>query len=180
MTTENLQYPIGAFRFGQPITERERTIFLSQIAEAPAKLRTAVADLSDSQLDTPYRPGGWTVRQVVHHLPDGHLQWYVRIKLALTETDSAVPAFSEDLWATLPDGRYGAIEPSLQFFEGLHARAVLFFGSLTPQDWARKMGQSERGSLIIQDVVPALAWHSRHHIAHITELRKRMGWLAPE
>jgi uncharacterized damage-inducible protein DinB len=178
MSTADPRYPIGTFQFGLPITEQDRSLFLSQIAEAPSKLRAAVVDLSESQLDTPYRRDGWTVRQVVHHLPDGHLQWYVRAKLALTDTESAVQAFSENLWAELPDGRVGPIEPSLQFFEGLHARTVLFFESLGPQDWTRKLGHSERGSLIIQDIVPALAWHSRHHTAHITELRKRMGWLA--
>jgi hypothetical protein len=180
MSNADLQYPIGTFRFGLPISERERTIALTQIAEAPAKLRAAVAGLSDRQLDTPYRPDGWTVRQVVHHLPDGHLQWYVRTKLALTGKESGTQGFSENLWAELPDGQYGAIEPSLRFFEGLHARMVLSFESLTPQDWAREMARSERGTLIIQDVVPALAWHSRHHTAHITELRKRMDWLAAE
>jgi len=180
MSTENLQYPIGTFQFGLPITPQERTLFLSQIADAPANLRAAVANLSESQLDTPYRPGGWTVRQVVHHLPDGHLNWYVRAKLALTEDEPAVQSFSENLWAELPDGRSGAVEPSLRIFEGAHARMVLLFESLTPQEWARRLSHSERGSLTIQDIVPALAWHSRHHTAHITELRKRMSWLAPE
>jgi uncharacterized damage-inducible protein DinB len=180
MPTTDLQYPIGTFQFGLPVTPQERTPFLSQIAEAPAKLRSAVAHLSENQLDTPYRPGGWTVRQVVHHLPDGHLNWYIRAKLALTETEPAVQAFSENAWAELPDARSSAIEPSLRIFEGVHARTVLFFESLAPQDWTRKLVHSDRGLLTIQDIVPALAWHSRHHTAHITELRRRMGWLAPE
>jgi len=180
MSSESLQYPVGQFQFGLPFTAEERALFLSQVAEAPARLRAAVVDLSESQLDTPYRPGGWTVRQVVHHLPDGHLNWYIRAKLALTETEPAVQAFSENLWAELPDAKSGAIEPSLRMFEGLHARTVLFFEALAPQDWTRKLLHSDRGSLTIQDILPALAWHSRHHTAHITELWKRMGWLAAE
>jgi len=178
MSTPDLRYPIGPFQFGLPITAQERGLYLSQVAEAPAKLRAAVAHLSEEQLDTPYREGGWTVRQVVHHLPDSHLNWYIRAKLALTANEPAIQAFDENLWAELPDGRAGAIEPSLRIFEGIHARTVLFFESLAPEQWTRKLLHSERGSLTIENILPALAWHPRHHTAHITELCKRMGWLA--
>jgi len=178
MSTDDLRYPIGPFQFGLPFSAHERAVFLSQVADAPAKLRAAVAELSDAQLDTPYRDGGWTVRQVVHHLPDAHLNWYIRGKLALTEHEPTMKPFAEDLWAELPDSRAGAIEPSLQIFEGIHARTVLLFESLAPEDWTRKFFHPERGTLTIQDILPALAWHSRHHTAHISELRRRRSWVA--
>lgn len=176
MSTPDLRYPVGPFQFGIPVSAQERRVFLAQVAEAPAKLRAAVTGLSDAQLDTPYRPEGWTVRQVVHHLPDSHLNWYVRGKLALTEHEPTIQPFSENLWADLQDGRAGAIEPSLRVLEGIHARTVLFFESLASEDWTRKFLHPERGSLTIEDILPALAWHSRHHTAHITELRQRLRW----
>jgi uncharacterized damage-inducible protein DinB len=179
MSTADPRYPIGPFQFGLPVSAQERSLYFLQVAEAPAKLRAAVAHLSDAQLDTPYRAGGWTVRQVVHHLPDSHLNWYVRAKLALTEDEPKIQPFSENLWAELHDSRYGAIEPSLRILEGIHARTVLFFESLAPPEWTRKFFHPELGVLTIQDILPAFAWHSRHHTAHITELYKRMGWLAP-
>jgi uncharacterized damage-inducible protein DinB len=179
MSTRDPRYPIGEFRFGLPVSVAERTALLTQVAEAPAKLRAAVAHLSDAQLDTPYRAGGWTVRQVVHHLPDSHLNWYVRAKLALTENEPTIQPFSENLWAELDDGRAGSIEPSLRLLEGIHARMVFFFESLAPQDWTRRFFHPERGVLTIQDILPAFAWHARHHTAHISELRERMGWVAP-
>jgi uncharacterized damage-inducible protein DinB len=169
----DLRYPIGPFKSPLPFPAQERAVYLSQVAEAPAKLRAAVVHLSDAQLDTPYRAGGWTVRQVVHHLPDGHLNWYLRAKFALTGSEPSLP-FDENVWAELPDGRCGEIEPSLMFFEGLHARTVLLFESLTPEDWTRKLSRSE--IMAIHDILPRSAWHSRHHTAHITELCKRMGW----
>jgi hypothetical protein len=178
MSTANLRYPIGPFQFGLPVSAQERSLYLAQVAEAPAKLRAAVASLSDAQLDTPYRAGGWTVRQVVHHIPDSHLNWYVRAKLALTEGQPTIQPFSENLWAELQDGRAGAIEPSLRILEGVHVRTVLFFESLAPADWKRKFFHPERGVLTIEDILPALAWHSRHHTAHIVELRQRMDWMA--
>src|SRR5271154_5445339 len=138
MSTPDLRYPIGPFQFGLPITAQERGLYLSQVAEAPAKLRAAVAHLSEEQLDTPYREGGWTVRQVVHHLPDSHLNWYIRAKLALTEQEPTIQPFAENLWAELRDGRTGSIESSLRILEGIHARTVLFFESLAPEDWTRK------------------------------------------
>jgi hypothetical protein len=176
MSPVDLRYPVGPFQFGLPVSTQERSLYLTQVAEAPALLRAAVANLSDIQLDTPYRTDGWTVRQVVHHLPDSHLNWYVRAKLALTEQEPAIQPFNENLWAELPDGRADVIEPSLRIFEGVHARTVLFFKSLGAADWDRKFFHPERGGLAIQHILPALAWHSRHHTAHITELRKRAGW----
>lgn len=176
MPAADLQYPIGPFRFGLPYSIEERSLYLSQVAQATAKLGEAVANFSEAQLDTPYRAGSWTVRPVVHHLPDSHLNWYVRAKLALTEDEPNIRPFSETSWAELPDSHAGAIEPSLRILEGLHARAVLFFESLAPQDWRRRFFHPERGVLTIQDILPAFAWHARHHTAHITALRDRKGW----
>src|SRR3984885_239988 len=175
----DLRYPIGKFHFDGPLTEDQKRTSLDDIARTPAHLRAAVSGLSDVQLDTPYRPGGWTVRQVVHHIPDSHLNWYIRAKLALTQNEPTIQPFNENLWAELPDGRAGAIEPSLTILEGIHARTTLFFGSLAPQDWTRKFFHPERGALTIEDILPALAWHSRHHTAHISGLRRRIGWVAP-
>jgi DinB superfamily len=138
MPASDPRYPIGPFQFGLPVAANERPLLLSQLAEAPAKLRAALADLSTAQLDTPYRAGGWTVRQVVHHLPDSHLNWYIRAKLALTEQEPTILPFAEDVWTEPPDGRAGAIEPSLGILEGIHARTVLFFNALASQDWMRK------------------------------------------
>jgi len=119
MSTADLRYPVGPFEFGLAVSAQERSMYLSQVAEAPPKLRAAVENLSDAQLDTPYRAGGWTVRQVGHHLPDSHLNWHIRAKLALTEDEPTIKAFGENLWAELPDGRTGAIEPSLRILEGI-------------------------------------------------------------
>ena len=169
------RYPIGHFRAAEAnLTDHASHIAI--IAALPENLRAATDRLSDSQLDTPYRDGGWTVRQVVHHLPDSHLNWYIRAKLALTEDEPTIQPFSENLWAELRDGRTGDIEPSLRILEGIHARTVLFFEALPSQEWTRKFFHPERGSLTIEDILPALAWHSRHHTAHITELTKRLGW----
>ncbi|HEY1757003.1 MAG TPA: putative metal-dependent hydrolase [Bryobacteraceae bacterium] len=172
----DLRYPIGPYRFGHPVSTEDRPLYLAQLAEAPAKLRAAVAGLSDAQLDTPYRPGGWTVRQVVHHLADAHVNWYIRPKLAVTGSKPAIKAYDESLWAELPDARISPIEPSLMIFEGIHARWVLFFESLQPEDWSREFLHPERGLLSVDDALSAMAWHSRHHTAHITGLRQREGW----
>jgi uncharacterized damage-inducible protein DinB len=172
----DLRYPIGPFKFGLPVSSEDRPLHLLQLAEAPAKLRAAVAGLTEAQLDTPYRPGGWTVRQVVHHLADAHVNWYIRPKLAVTETEPTIKPYDESLWAQLPDARTGPIEPSLMLFEGVHARWVLFLKSLAPEDWSRKFMHPEWGVLTIEDILPGMAWHSRHHTAHITGLRERMGW----
>jgi hypothetical protein len=172
----DLRYPVGPFTFGLPVSPEDRPLHLSQLAEAPAKLRAAVAGLSDAQLDTPYRPEGWTVRQVVHHLADAHVNWYIRPKLAVTESEPTIVPYDESLWAQLPDARTGPVEPSLMMFEGVSARWVLFFQSLAPEDWRRKFMHPEWGVLTVEDVLPAMAWHCRHHTAHITCLRERMVW----
>jgi uncharacterized damage-inducible protein DinB len=172
----DIRYPVGRFDFADPHRSEDRPVWIQQLTAAPSNLRGAVTGLSDMQLDTPYREGGWTLRQVVHHLADGHLNWYIRPKLALTEEIPTIKPFAENLWAELPDGRTGPIEPSLQIFEGVTARWVRFFESLTPEEWLREYAHPERGTLTVEDALRAMAWHSRHHTAHITELRKRRGW----
>lgn len=172
----DIRYPVGRFDFKDPSRVEDRPVLLAQLAEAPGKLRAAVAGLSDSQLDTPYRSGGWTVRQVVHHLADAHVNWYIRSKLAITEDLPLTKPYAEQLWSELADARNSPIEPSLQIFEGVTARWRRLFESLAPGEWSRKFSNAEWGELSVEDTLRGIAWHSRHHTAHITVLRKRMGW----
>jgi uncharacterized damage-inducible protein DinB len=172
----DLRYPIGRFNFKDPFRAEDRPLWLAQLAEAPAKLRAAVAGLSDSQLDTPYRPEGWTVRQVVHHLADAHVNWYIRPKLAVTEDQPVTKAYAEQLWAELADARTSPVEPSLQMLEGVTARWRRFLESLAPEQWSRTFSNPEWGTLSVEDTLRAMAWHTRHHTAHITQLRRRMDW----
>ena len=173
---DDLRYPIGTFEFGVPIQPEERPALVAQFAAAPGNLRAAIEGLTLAQLDTPYRPGGWTVRQLVHHLADAHLNWYVRTKLAVTEAEPTIKPYDESRWAELDDARTAPVELSLALFDALQRRWVQFFGSLTPAEWLRKFHHPERGTLTVEDTLPVLAWHARHHTAHITALRKRMGW----
>ena len=131
---------------------------------------------SKEQLDTPYRPGGWTVRQVVHHLPDSHMNAYVRFRLALTENEPTIKPYEQQLWAELPDAKTADIEMSLKLFEGLHQRWVLLLRSMKPEDFHRKYIHPESGVNVLDNVLQLYAWHGKHHVAHITSLRKRMGW----
>ncbi|MDQ3223410.1 MAG: putative metal-dependent hydrolase [Gemmatimonadota bacterium] len=154
---------------------RERRI--GEIAAAPGHLREAVAGLTAEQLETPYRPAGWTVRQVVHHLPDSHLNAYTRIKLALTEEEPTIKPYEEARWAELPDARTGPIEPSLALLESLHQRWLLLLRQLRPSDFERRFRHPEHGRIFqVEEAVAMYAWHGRHHVAHITSLRRRMGW----
>jgi uncharacterized damage-inducible protein DinB len=176
MTTD-LRYPIGPFQLQGEVTESRRQGWIAEIAAAPAGLRAAVAGLDEGQLETPYRPEGWTVRQVVHHLPDSHLNAYTRFKLALTEDHPTIKPYEEARWAELADGRSGPIEVSLALLDALHARWVLLLRSLGPEDFARTYRHPEYGTTFELDQVLALyAWHGRHHTAHITALCRRMGW----
>jgi uncharacterized damage-inducible protein DinB len=172
----DLRYPIGRYEPGPPPDAEARTALLAQLAEIPGRLRSAVAGLSDGQLDTPYRSGGWTVRQVVHHLADAHLHWYARTKLAVTEDEPVVMPWDEALWAELEDARTGPLEPSLMLLEGLHRRWAALFGSLTEEQWKRRLVHPERGVFVLEGTLPMCVWHGRHHTAQIAELRRRMGW----
>lgn len=170
------RYPIGKFHYEGPPSEQQRRQFLDEIASTPANLRAAVRGLSPAQLDTPYRDGGWTVRQVVHHVPDSHLNSYVRFKLALTEDDPTIKPYAEDRWAELADSKSTPIEVSLTLLDSLHDRWVRLLRSLNADDWKRTFRHPELGAMTLEKNLALYAWHGRHHVAHITELRKRMGW----
>jgi hypothetical protein len=172
----DLRFPIGRFKLeGAPADDDVRQA-INHIAEAPAKLRAAVDGLSGQQLDTPYRPEGWTVRQVVHHVPDSHLNSYCRFKLALTEDEPTIKAYHEDRWAELEDSRATPIEVSLALLESLHQRWVSLLNSLEPADFLRTFRHPEIGVVTLAQNACLYAWHGQHHAAHITTLRERMGW----
>ena len=175
MTTTDLSYPIGKFA-GERIGPGNRRRILLEISELPGRLRDAIEGLTDRQLDTVYRPGGWTVRQVVHHVADSHLHSYLRTKFALTQNEPTIMAYDENLWAGLKDAKSGPVEPSLLILEGVHLRWGLLLDSLSEADWAKRFVHPERGNVVLNENIPMYAWHGRHHTAHITELRKRVGW----
>ncbi|MBN2009086.1 bacillithiol transferase BstA [candidate division KSB1 bacterium] len=172
----DLRYPIGKFKFDGPISEEQRIKRIQQIEELPLKLREAVAGLTEEQLDTPYRPDGWTVRQVVHHLADSHLNNYIRIRFALTEDKPTIMPYNQAHWAELFDARAANIDLSLALLTALHARWVMLIKSITSEDWNRTYLHPEMGTVTFDMNISLYAWHSRHHVAHITELRKRNGW----
>src|ERR1700752_2337778 len=170
------RYPVGKFKYDGLLTEEQRKACLDDVASTPANLRTAVKGLSEAQLDTPYRPGGWTVRQVVHHVPDSHMNSYVRFKLALTEDEPTIKPYAEDKWAQLADTKATPIEVSLTLLDSLHDRWVRLLRSLTPDDWKKTFLHPALGPMTLEKTLALYAWHGRHHVAHITELRKRMSW----
>jgi len=170
------RFPIGKFHYDGPPTAAQKQLFIDDIAQTPANLRAAVKGLSDAQLDTPYREGGWTVRQVVHHLPDSHINSYVRFKLALTEDQPTIKPYAEDRWAELDDTKATPVEVSLTLLDSLHDRWVRLLRSITPEDWKRTFLHPELGPMALEKTLAIYAWHGRHHVAHITELRKRMAW----
>lgn len=170
------RYPIGKFHFEGAPTPNQRTKLIAEIEQAPIALRGAVEDLSPEQLDTPYRDGGWTVRQVVHHVPDSHMNAYVRWKLALTEDEPTIKPYAEDRWAQLADTQSTPVEVSLALLESLHTRWVQLLRSLQPADWKRNFRHPELGLVSLEKSLAIYAWHGKHHLAHVTELKKRMGW----
>jgi uncharacterized damage-inducible protein DinB len=172
----DLRYPIGKFTYNGPLPEDQKQKFLDEIAQAPANLRTAVKGLSDQQLDTPYRPEGWTVRQVAHHVPDSHLNAYIRFKLALTEEEPTIKPYAEDRWAKLHDTQATPVEVSLTMLDSLHDRWLRLLRSLQPEDWKLAFRHPELGLVTLEKNLALYAWHGRHHAAHITLLRERNGW----
>ena len=173
----DLRYPIGEFQIeSEDLTKEQRHLFIEQISIAPAQLRAAIAGLTDGQLDTPYRPEGWTVRQVVHHVPDSHMNAYIRFKLALTEDEPTIKPYNEALCAALDDSRLAPVDASLDLLESLHNRWITLLKLISPLDWARSFRHPERGRVSLNMNVALYAWHGRHHVAHITSLRERMGW----
>lgn len=172
----DLRFPIGKFSYSGSLTPEQKNTFLDDIAQTPSRLRSAIEGLSPEQLDTPYRPEGWTVRQVVHHVPDSHLNSYVRFKLALTEENPTIKPYAEGLWAELGDTKATPIEVSLALLESLHDRWVRLLRSLTPEQWKRTFRHPEAGEMNLEKTLALYSWHGKHHVAHITELRKRMTW----
>ena len=173
---EDLRYPIGKFSFPESSTAAQRELWRKEIAEAPEKLHAAIAGLTLERLDTPYRPGGWTVRQVVHHVPESHMNSYVRFKLALTEDTPVIKPYDEALWAKLPDVLDTPIEVSLTLLESLHARWVRMLTLMAEGDYMRSFRHPELGLVRLDQNLALYAWHGKHHVAHITRLRERMGW----
>ena len=170
------RFPIGKFSFPDSITADQRNQFIADIEKTPANLRAAVGGLSRQQLDTPYRDGGWTVRQVTHHVPESHMNAYIRFKLALTEDEPTIKPYMEDRWAKLKDVESTPIETSLTLLDSLHDRWVRLLRSLGPEEWKRTFRHPELGVVPLEKNLALYAWHGKHHTAHITELKKRMGW----
>lgn len=170
------RFPIGKFHYDGPPSPQQRGKFIDEIAQTPLALRAAIDGLSAQQLDTPYREGGWTVRQVVHHVPDSHMNAYVRFKLALTEDEPTIKPYAEDRWAQLPDTKATPLEVSLTLLDCLHTRWVELLRLMEEHDWKRQFRHPELGVVPLEKNVALYAWHGKHHVAHITELRKRMGW----
>ncbi len=176
---DNLKYPIGRYQAPAVISPDIRAGWIEQMAVLPANFSKAVAGLNDAQLDTPYRPGGWTVRQVVHHVPDSHMNSYMRFRLALTEDVPLIKPYEEAAWAKLSDAHSGPVAASLMLLDGLHQRFVLLLRSLSDADFARTFRHPELGEKRLDWTLGLYAWHSLHHTAHITNLRAREAWQLP-
>jgi hypothetical protein len=174
--SRDLQFPVGKFAAQSLVTDDTRRTCIREISGAPAALRAAVAGLAAPQLDTPYRPGGWTVRQVVHHVPDSHMNAYCRFKFALTENNPAIKAYDEAAWANVADTAKTPLDVSLSLLDALHARWVVLLESMQAEDFARSLQHPEKGTITLDWMLQLYAWHGRHHAAHVTELRKREGW----
>jgi hypothetical protein len=170
------RYPIGRFVSSEAIDAEQIRGYIATLATTPENMRAAVDGLSRVQIDTPYREGGWTVRQLVHHVADSHMNAYCRTRQALTEDWPVALAYDEKSWAELSDARTLPVEISLELLEPVHRRWVALFESLTPEDWQKGYKHSEGGPTTVAKVAAMYDWHSRHHIAHITELRKSRGW----
>ena len=171
----DLRYPIGKFDLSAPVAADDRPQLIDQIEAAPAGLHEAVRDLNGEQLDTPYRPDGWTVRQTVHHVADSHMNSYIRWRLALTEDEPLIKPYDEKKWAELVDARL-PVEVSLDLLENLHRRWVVLLRNLSGADFARTFRHPEIGLVRLDTNLALYAWHGRHHTAHITSLRQRNGW----
>ena len=167
---DKLRYPVGRMeRPATPLDAGTRATHLQTIEQLPARIRSLVAGLTDAQLDTPYRPGGWTVRQVVHHIPDSHLNAYIRMKLALTEDTPAIKTYHEELWAELPEAKAGDVDPSLALLDGLHRRWIAFLRAVPEKDLTKAFVHPEWGRVPVDEAIAMYAWHCRHHTAHISQ-----------
>jgi hypothetical protein len=173
---DHLRYPIGKYKAPTEYTNELREGFISDIEEAPFYLRQAVENLDDEQLNTLYRPGGWSVEQVIHHIPDSHMNAYIRTKLALTEKEPTIKPYDQGAWALLEDYNTTPVETSLKLLDEIHTRWVILLKSLNPDQFARTMKHPEIGLIDINWLLAQYAWHGKHHIAHINSLKQRMGW----
>lgn len=177
MDLEKLQYPIGKFQYSGEITKRVIDGWIDEIAALPQKLRMTVENLTEEQLNTQYRPDGWTIRQVVHHLADSHLNSLIRFKLSLTEETPTIRPYFEDRWAELPDYRLVPLETVLNFLDHLHEMWLILLRSLNEKDLARQFYHPESNEHIdLATNIGIYAWHCRHHLAHITTLIEKKGW----
>ncbi len=170
------RFPIGPCPREPGLTPEKRRAWTQAIADTPKQMRAAVAGLSEQQLDTSYREGGWTVRQVVHHVPESHMNAYTRFRLALTENEPTIKPYDQDAWAKMIDSQTAPIEPSLTLLEALHQRWIALLESLADEDFNRRFRHPEIGIVTVGEVLGMYAWHGPHHVAHITQLRKRMNW----
>src|SRR5438105_5983664 len=171
----DLRYPIGEYQPKSPLSADERRAAIEILAATSAKFRAALAGLTPQQVETPYRPDGWTVRQLAHHVPDSHMNGYIRCKLALTEHEPTIKPYDQDRWAELADVRV-PIEVSVALLDAVHQRWVALLRGIAPKDFERRLNHPERGVISIDEVLNTYAWHGPHHVAHITQLRERMGW----
>jgi hypothetical protein len=172
----DLRYPIGKFVEDPNVTDEKRQQWIGEIVGAPALFRFAVAGLTGEQLDTPYREGGWTVRQVIHHMADSHSHVPIRFRLALTEDEPTLKGYDTNKWAELPDAKTGPIEPSLALFEAVHNRWALLLRAMAAKDFARTFKRADGQVHTLDRALQTYAWHGKHHAAHILGLRERMGW----
>ena len=170
------RYPTGKFTFNPSVTPEMRRESIAAIREAPSALRTAVRGLDETQLNTPYRDGGWTVRQVAHHVPESHKNAFTRFKLALTEDNPTIKPYNEDAWVKLGDVARTPVETSVALLEALHARWVTLLDVMTPADFGRPLVHPDSGPMNLDRMLQLYAWHGRHHVAHITTLRARKNW----
>ncbi|HEY6547720.1 MAG TPA: putative metal-dependent hydrolase [Vicinamibacteria bacterium] len=174
---DDLRYPVGEFQApAAALSAAQRTAFIDEIDRAPAALRAALLGLGPAQLDTPYRPGGWTLRQVAHHVPDSHMNAYVRVCLALTEDEPTIKPYAEDRWAELKLARTAPVEMSLELLELVHRRLVMVLREISPPEWVRRLRHPERGVVDLDWMLAQYEWHGRHHVGHVASLRRRMGW----
>ena len=173
---QDLRYPIGKADMKTPLAGGERAQRIDSIAALPAQLRKAVTGLTDAQLDTPYRPGGWTVRQLVHHVADSHMNAFIRFRLGLTEENPTIKPYDEKAWCELPDMRHMRVDVSLKLLESLHERMVHLLRNVPPSHFQRSIYHPENGPMTLDAMVSLYAWHGQHHTAHVTALRQREGW----
>lgn len=174
--TEDIRYPVGKWVREPKLDAAGRAACFKAIGDVPATLAAAVAGLTDAQLDTPYREGGWSPRQIVHHLADSHMNAFTRFKLGVTEDNPTIKPYDENAWAQTADSRQGPVSLSLAIVDGVHRRWVMLLESLEASAFDRTIQHPERGAMTLTELLGLYAWHGRHHVAQITGQRKRNGW----